>query len=362
MRARDPYDPVVAFDDVLGGEAPPRDAARVAAAIIREARRSRLAPPPMSLRVVDYDPTAWSFQVLGQSPTEEPEPAGLPIFDDLHRRFAAATPAPKLVRLDTEESYGEFRDARRAPYIARLEERLRALEEAYAAHVADDHGGGRLAALEDALERHVRGGHGIDYDVIVGDEQDVTDVLGDAVVGALGEVAHGGARVPLPLQEWVDGKIECWQDGDEILCTIRLLGPDGRLRLATTGTPVARHVDQVIGCAAVLGAEFEEVAVAGPLAAQMVAGESLIPQLCRAAPDLLSTREAAREHPIVGAMSPRSNPAVAATMALLQRGQQGDRRAQAEALEMSRSSGALFGRAREQLVRAQRNKSRGRSS
>ncbi len=347
MQSGDPYDLSVAFDDVYGelyDTSSVDGVARMTDAVMARVRRRRFNTPPMIVGCVGHDLTRRSFalpemrrEVLGDS-------AGrFPMFDRLRSSFSETIPEPKAVRLDTEDSYAAFRSARRDPYIAELEARIAAVEEAVSRHVADDHGGGRVQALEEAFQRHVG-----------------QSVLG-FVDSALTQAVCGGTRVPLFLPHWAEGKIDCWQDGSEVLCTVRLPGPDGRVRLATTGSDVGRFVDEVVGCAAVAGAEVDDVATYGPVLAQVLAGESLIPQLCRAAPDLLSTRASHAGEVLVGALFSTSDPDISAVMSLLQRCQRGDRRARAELDAMCRSGMEdLVANALERLLEGQRQKAQNR--
>lgn len=347
---RDPYDIRVAFDDVTGDEAAETDYVAAARAVLERARRRRLRPPPAQV-VGAVDMTEWTFAypdvVVGAGGADGD--VGLPLFDRIRRRFSEALPEPKAVRVDDEASYREFREARREPYIRKLEARLDALERALAEHVSDRHGGGRLTALEDRLARHVG-----DPDAHRRALPALPATAGSDVLGAaLAEVAHGGSRIALPIRESREGKIECWRDGGEILCSARVLGDDGRPRVLTSGTQARRHACEVARCAALAGLDAEDTLIVGPPLVEVLGAASLLPEICRAAPQLVSR---AGSGTFVGAMVPDSDPRVAAAMALLQRAQLGDRRAAAESAVLGRLDGALFEDARERLVRAQREK------
>lgn len=339
MEFSDPYDPMVAFDDyyeAVGGGEPACDLVRAAQAVARRAQRRRLAAPPSIIVGASYDPTHETFEAGGVVYSvigDDEAPTGLPVFDDLHQRFADALPAPKYVRLDTPESYAAFREARRAPYIAALDARLTALEAAVAAHIADDHGGGKLDALQDAFDRHLAAGIGL--------------------------AAQGGEPIALPMRACAEGKIECWQDGPEILCSIRLPGPDGIVRVATSATPAADAVEETLGCAIAEDLEPDEVIIIVPPMAQVLGASELVPEICGVALELLGCSGGA---PFVGVMLPAADPATAAAMALLQRCQGGDRRACAEAAKMARSHRALIEDARDRLVAGQKAKANGRLS
>lgn len=334
MVVRDPYDSQVVFDD-LYGDAPPTvlDPGRTVFAILREAKRSRLPPPPMKVQALGSDPTGHSFRLEGLPPDlprrDLPpleligEELQLPLFSALRNKFASAAPTPKAVRLDDEDSYNDFREERRAPYLAVLEARLTALENAFQQH----------------LQHH-------------------QEVLGDAVTDAAGQAYHGGMPIRLPLPQCDDGKIYCWQDGGEILVTIRFLDPNGNTALATTGTPLEDAAQEVLGCAARVGADPDEILVVGPLLLQTLGATTLIPQLCKVAPQLAGVRA-----PFVGVMASESDPEIAAAMTLIQCCQQGDSQACTEVVDMAQSERcSLLQDAGERLVAAQLQKAAGRLS
>lgn len=338
--SRDPYDPCVAFDDIWGtGDVGPRapsseDLAYAAAAIAHRARRRRLHAPPPSIVGVSYDPTYLSFEAGGVAyrVIGDDSPTGLPIFDELHQRFSTALPSPKHVRLDTEASYADFR-RRRDPSLASLDERLAALEAAVAAHTADDHGGGKLAALQDAFERHV-----------------AAHVCGDD--------APASQPIDLPLAACRTGLIECWQEGPEICVSVRIPGPDGQARVATSAMPADTAVEETLGCAIDAGLEPEEMLVVVPPMAQVLGADRMITEICGCALEVLGQSGG---QPFVGVLVPSADPSIAAAMALLQRCQRGDRRACAEAHELERRHRALVEDAHDRLIRGQRMKAGGQS-
>lgn len=359
MTARDPYDPVVAFDDIYGGEdayQAPIDVRRAAWAVIDQAKRKRLGVTPVEVVGAAVDTTLWSFEspvyVVGEGERGAGGASGLVLFDGIKDRFSGALPKPKLVRVDDEASYAEFRNARRAPYLAKLEERLAAVERTLEGHIADNHGGGRLAALEDRFTRHVA------------DEDARLDALEERfvehvhdprahVLGALEGAVYGGTKVHLPLKEAREGKIDCWRDGKELLCTVRLRGKDGRVRMATTGQSVEHPLAEVLGYALSAGLDVEETLAVAPPMAEILGCTTLIGELCGAARELVAC---AGSGTYVGTLQSATDPMIAATMALIQRCQGGDRRAMAELSLLYRANPALCEDALERLVRGQHEK------
>jgi hypothetical protein len=338
MIARDPYDPMVAFDDLRPAHQDAGDRAEKAKRVLRQLKRGRLSSVPVRVQCLGYDYTPWSFTILGADDADR-KATGLPLLDAIADRFAAATPPPRAVRLDTEESYRAFREARREPYVKQLGERLAELERRVAEHVADNHADGRLDRLEHELREHVR----------VDDER-----LEQLERNVLRQVVVGWEPLPLPLPEAETGAISSWQDGGEILCTIRLPGA----LLATSATPVSRHLEEVVGCADhVLGADgdIEDVAFLVPLV-PLIGAVALVSELCGAVPQLVR-----HEAPFVGAIVPQLDPTMAGVIALLQRCQQGDKRACAEASVLAEKRKDLFQEALARLLRGQRDKANGRS-
>lgn len=349
MTTHDPYDPAVAFDDVYG--APPESS--VASALLRRCRASRLGPLPLDVEVIGHDPTPWTFcvpEVVGDTSAS----AGTPVFDALRTQFSRALPQSKIIRLDDEGSYSDFRNGRRAPYLDKLASRLAALETAFQSHITDHHGGGRVASLEERMVAEDRRLSSLEH--AFDDHVRDPHALGEEVLGAVDAAIRGGSRVLLPLPDWARGKVECWQDGPEVLCTVRVLGPGGPL-LATTGTPLDRNVEEVLGHADALGADAEDVIVAVPVIAPVVAAERALSEVCGAVPSLVGKWKG---RPVVAEISSRVDPALAAAMALLQRCQQGDRAACADAYRLARTRGDLVNEARECLLRGQREKAEGR--
>jgi len=319
----------VAFDDLYGEDIGGHSAGNLldgARAILSRVRARRIHMP---MRVVGTwsDPTHRTFEAGGVSyRVIGDDDTGLPVFERLRSRFADVTSRPKHVRVDTPGSYALFRAAR-DPNVLQLEQRLAALEAALASHTADGHDGGRIARLEDELHQHL-----------------VETVRGTA-----------SSKIPLPLPSWAQGKIECWQDGPEILCSIRVRGCDDEPRIVTSAAPLEGCLGEILGCAIEADVEPEHILAAGPPLAQVLGASALLRQLCGAVPEL---RKRAGAGTYVGVLAPAGDPDVAATMALLQRCQLGDPRARIELLSLSQQRGALVADAADRLARGQREKRR----
>ncbi|MES2179850.1 MAG: hypothetical protein V4550_18460 [Gemmatimonadota bacterium] len=318
-----------AFDDVLGAESV--DIIDMMGETLRVLRRRRFRVP-VRVELVGFDPTAWTFEpaehVVGAASTIID--GHYPLYDRLRKMFRSAIGRPKLVRLDGEESYAEFRDLRRQPYLADLDARLGRLERAFEGHISDHHGGHNMDVEE--FERHLDGGGSDEHE--------------QAVIGVVTEAARGGKPVDLGLPSSMRGKVECWTDGDEVLVSART--PYG---IATTGAPLDDTFEEVVGCAEVVGCVGDEALLVGANLAPKVAGRKLFSEICAAAPVFAQARE-----PFVGLVVPQADPDMAAMMALLQRCQQGDKQACREALKLASSWRGLVKDAGVRLTSAQKRK------
>lgn len=334
MARHDPYDPHVAFDDFYGEGEQLHGHANAMDRVLRRVAARRLRVP-QRVQALGCDYTPWSFEILGAEADDVP--LGLPLLDSLVASFRLRAPAPKPVRIDDEESYRAFRSERRKPYVADLEARVADLEQALADHVADHHGGGRLERLEEAFQAHVAEGRG-------GKQAQVDDAFDQALVG--------GRMIPSPHPA-----ITCWRDGDELLCTVRMRAPGGAPRLVTAATPAAAAAEELVGCAAeVLGEDEVDLGFFIPFI-PIIGCSRLIGELVGCSDALVACGA-----PETVMLAPDFNPRVAATMALLQRCQQGDRRACTEAALLKRHERRLFKKAKKWLIEAQALKAQGRLS
>ena len=324
-RAFKVYDPRVIFDDVLGdgGAKEPVDIIDMAGAALRALDKRRLRIGPPLVVGIDVDTTEYSFSavpseyVIGAD--EGVDEGEFPIYDHLRKRFGSAIGKPKLVRIDDEESYADFRSRRRQQHIDELDERLARLETAFVEHAADD-----AAAFDRMLDGYSEG-H---------DQQ---------VVGAVVDAARGGKSVPLGLPH-LRGKVECWLDGDEVLLSARM--PGG---IVTTGAPLQPEFEEVVSCAESQGCDPTEALVIGAQLAPSTMGRRLLGDLCGVARELKGQG--------VSALRPNADAGLAAAMALLQRCQRGDRQACREVWALVNGAGEkLIKRATKLLVHGQKQK------
>jgi len=342
----DHYDAEECFDDVAPKRKEVPREAQVAAAreIVRQAQASRLPAPFLRVEPSTGDVGDVSMEdVLGEllgvieeeDGEEDSKPAPFtpvdshefPVTQKLHRKFKAAMPSPKIMRVDTEESYKKFMDGKRAPYIEELEQ--------------------HVARAEAALAQHASDGHGV-----------AMDVLGADVEQAKQRVQTAGDEIPMSLPPGTEKHIKVWQDGGQICCSMRLPGPDGKVRIATSASPVEKHVEEVLSYTEDAGVNPMEVMGALPLMAQILGGGSLVTQIAAAAPELLARPEVKAGKPFVGKVTPVSDPAVAAIMALLQMCRAGNKNALKEVKKLRAMPGsdALFAAAQKGFAEAEKTR------
>ncbi|SRR5579862_546966 len=331
--------------------------------IIKQAQRLRVAPPPVTVEPAPQgkdigevlDDAYLLGELLGEVPVTTTSPAPFtptdstlfPITQKLYQKFKAAIPPPRVVRVDDEANYAKWKDSKRAPYIATLESRVEQLEANVADHVSDNHGHGRVQRLEDAFTEHLKDAGST--------EAGATELIGDLVEKA----KDAGDKIPLSLHPESEGKVDAWQDGCDIFCSIRLCGPDGKVRIATTSSPAERHADEVAKYASEAGVDPVTVMGVLPALAQVLGGGALVSQLCQAAPGLMARPEVLQGS-FVGLVTPKGDAEVASVMMLLQLCDKGNARACAERDELLNCEGGveLIAKAKECLTEA--NKAKGR--
>lgn len=317
------YDPRRVFDDVLGEDYEPDVVEEIEFAVQRALDSVRLRPLPQDVTQIREDATLYTFNapdkyMLGADIGGEE----FSIFSSIRDRFRKAIGKPKLVRVDNEESYADFRAARREPYMESLNDRIARIEQPSPQRGFGDND---VEAFDEYL----------DYGDAVAESH-------EAVIGAVNDTIRGGQHVPLNLPG-TEGKVECWLDGDEVLVSARF--PEG---IATTGVPLLPELEDVVGCAERLGCNKMQALTLGCHLAPAAAGKKILGDLCLNAPVLGYG---------VHVMRPRTDANLAAGMALLQRAQRGDRPSIREVIDMAHGVYRNFmDEARERLMRGQEEK------
>ena len=356
MTRSDPYDLHVAFDDLIEctgvDESVQRDdpeaSSAAASAILRRARAERLRPR-MSYEVLGRDSTrdVLGFYIPGIGIPGIPilgaeEQKMFPCFDRIFRKFRRALPSSRRVRVDDDETYLGFREARQEPYRDRLEERLSALEQAFRFHISDGHGRGSYGLL-DADE-------GLDSILGLHPGETVIDALGEEVATAARESICGGTKIPLGLPSKVSRAVDCWQDGKEICCSIRIEDGRGGVKVLTTGMPVSRAMEDVVECGLELGVgTLDEALPLLPALAERAGGERLLGELASHAPWLRD-----RDPGTVVRAMPKADPSRASLLMLAQMASRGDGRAREEIVGLAEAGcGEAIRDAGERLRKAQ---------
>ena len=300
--------------------------------ILVRARDTEPPTPPPS-RVVPYDETdeisisPVQLEILGEVSVKEDR---FPLTSDLYRHFRRGGDS-RFVRLDTEESYRDFRAAQ-SPVIAELRD--------------------KVARLERMLQAHMQDGHGA-QDTIVGLASDVSKL----------QAEEQRARVAPLMPPWAKGTWDCWRQegprGGLICCSVSVPGPDGSPRICTSATPLEEHVHDVVGCAFDAGHDVSGLLGVLPTIACMLGGGRLLRDVCAATPAVLDHPAAKTGKPFVGRIVVANHPTRAALIALLQYAQTGNERARreweelAQLAERSPSLRQSMEEARARLVEAQ---------
>lgn len=260
-------------------------------AVVEKARDNRQPAPTM--RAVDVDSPqrdesdSWlmtdTFIGVAQA-TGSPDP--FPLTSKLLQRFGAGAP-PRIVRVDTEESYEQFRAAN-SPELAEFRRRLDDLAERFAAHEADPYA----------------------HEYPVEDLEDVTS-LGEAVRGA-----EADKCIELSLPSSVDGKIARWIEDGYVCVSLKLPGCDGKVRICTAYEPVEKGVAEMSRHAAEAGVPAGEIVGSLPAMGVALGAANVIKDLAAAAPAILARPEAARSLPFEVRIEPKASPALCALATL----------------------------------------------
>lgn len=265
--------------------------------IIRRAR-DEATPASAPAMVTHYDATdevsidPVQLEILGEDGIDE---RNFPITSGLYRRFRASA-EPTFVRLDTEESYPDYRGAD-------LHRKVAALDALLHAHLADGHGG---------------------QDIVVGLASDISALQDETAA----------RRVPLKMPPWADGTWDCWREpgpeGGLVCCSMALPGHDGTIRICTNAAPVKRRVEDVARYAREEGGDVVTLLGVLPTIACMLTGRDLMTGMAAAAPKILAHPAARSNTPFVGRIVPANQPTMAAIIALLQTAQSGNAQAARE--------------------------------
>jgi len=278
--------------------------------VIEKARDNRQPPPPM--KAVDVEAPSFDDDDFGLTDvcvgvaevTGNPNP--FPLTSQLMLR-AGATIGPRIVRVDTEQSYKAFL-VQQSPELADLKAR-------FEAHVSDP---------------NAHGGPSSDLDDLEG-RSDLSDDIDDLVhLGAEAEAIEAQKRVELWMPKRFDGLVTAWREGDFVCASLTLPGKDGEVRICTSLEPISKCVEEMSRHAA--EANVPAAAVVGSIPAMgcVLGAGTVLKEMAAAAPAILSRPEASLPAPFVVRIEPKVNPALGALMMLVAACRQGNQQACAE--------------------------------
>lgn len=181
------------------------------------------------------------------------------------------TERPLPLRADTDETYNAFvaERAKASPHYPDLAASVAALWAAFYGHVE-----GRGEEPPEPEPYLIP--EGFAHVDLVGIAEDVSR-LRDASLSVDG-------RVPLSVPPAERNKVRCWQDAGQICCSMRVKGPDGKARIATTCAPASAYVEEVVGYARHANVDELEALAYLPTLVQMKAGAHLLGRIAEAAP------------------------------------------------------------------------------
>lgn len=173
------------------------------------------ALPPDEYEITPEDAQdAELFAGEGEAPAplfSAPEETQFPLFRATLSRFSAAEAQPRVARIDTDDTYGDFVCEHA---VKEIERRLDALESAFKAHQDDPFAHAQPPARSE----------------LIGAAQAVAKLKSARTAS---EAAAALPEVPVSLPGFANGKVKCWRDGDKVVCSLRFQAADGSMRIAT---------------------------------------------------------------------------------------------------------------------------------
>jgi hypothetical protein len=272
--------------EIGAGHYPTEGASEIGAAVLKvieKARDNRQPPPPMKAVSVD-DPLEedhWGLEdvVIGAANVTGADQ--FPLLSQLLVRAGAGTEA-RIVRVDTEASYKQFR-TESSPELAELSQRLDA-------HIADPH-----AHQHDEPES----------DVLSDDIEDLVHL------GAEVQAAEAEKRVEMWMPKRFDGKIETWREGGNVCASIVLPSLDGEVRICTALEPIRKCVAEMARHAAEAGVPAAAVVGVLPAMGCALGAGTAVKEMAAAAPSLIKAA-AGSQAPFMVRIEPKVAPTLAA--------------------------------------------------
>ena len=281
---------------------------------ITKARDSRRPAPP--LRAVSLDepedegclsPMDYSMEEICIGAED-----AFPITSNLLQQYGAGGES-RIVRVDTEESYKQFRTDG-SPEMAALQRQVAEVEQRLVAHMADPgaHHGPAPAIRGDIAElRHM-----------------------GAEVAAIEEQK----RIPLRMPKHFNGLVDAWREGDFAVASIVIPGSDGDPRIVTAMEPVEKGMLEAAKAATESGAPAAIIVGYIGEIGETLAAANAIKDLASAAPSILKRPEARGQEPFMVRLAPKTSPALFALAALSRMCAAGDAKACDEWTRLSAAS------------------------
>lgn len=233
-----------------------------------------------------------------------------PTFKRALTHFKANEPASRVLRIDTPETHEKLVcDAACKELERRTNELRAALEE----HESDHHG------LSTPMRK---------WDVL-GAAEAVKNI---AAAASPKEAMAAMPKIPLNIPANFEGSIHCWQDGENVICSIKFETPAGG-RIATMATKPRVDADEVAHAAIQSGMDPTTVLGCLPQLANMAAGQRLVKTVAGAALDVqrrLDVCGMSDEPILLVSIDEDSSAPLAALMYVEQAAQNGDEQAQKE--------------------------------
>lgn len=260
--------------------------------VVEKARDNRQPAPPM--RAVDVDAPLenengfLSDIVIGATVAAPAAAEPFPLLSQLLLR-AGATVEPRVVRVDTEESYKQFRTSQ-SP---------------------------ELSAVKEKLEEH-------------DESDDIDDDISDLVMlGEEAQAVEAQKRVEMWMPTRFEGKVEAWKQGDKVFASIALPGCDGEVRICTAFEPMRKCVEEMMRHASETNNGAAIVGVLPAMGCVLGAG-TVMKEMAAAAPAILARPEAQVKMPFVVRIEPKTSPNLSALVMLAAAAKTGNTQAVSE--------------------------------
>ena len=280
------------------------------AKVVEKARDNRQPPPPMKVADVDdpiddgYDTDVTEFLIGAAMVLGKDE---FPLTSQFMQRCGAGCP-PRYVRVDTEESYQQFR-SEHSPEMHELS--------------------GRVAELAHKVDAHANDPHAHSLDESEGDDDLDADIADLTILGQEVEHAEAAKRIDLWMPKRYQGLITAWREGNYVCASLMLPGKDGTVRVCTSLEPVVKCVEEMAKHAAESGVAETVVGVLPAMGCVLGAG-TVLKEVAAAAPAILEHPAAKSGQPFVVRIEPKTSPALGALAMLAMACKAGNAQACAE--------------------------------